>query len=378
MIPRDVKVQAELVAWRLWWMIKEVGVDHLLVVHITTVDPWTWETLTRQFNNFWSKHLRRRYLGYLFVPEFGERGRLHAHVVFMCRDDIRTGYDFAARDQAKKNARLSRKGANAALLEEFGFWDFGHFDRRGRCWSGTGKQLDFGFGRCMVEPVKLAAGLPRYLGGYLTKGSHYEGPTRHRRRVRCSRNVAAFKVPRVGLGVALWDMKEAAFCKLNGYAGRTELRQKFGKRWAFYLRRQILDSAVTELADVSWIGPDGQTVVVPCSTVVRLAGFTHDGAERHGKCTIQTNLREKVGWFQKDHSSEGFNYRWQLSPAAARREDFLSRHVSEYPHCNGYPDTWARRYEESASLKGADNDLCLAQQEELALASQRPRLAILE
>ena len=102
MIPSHVRKQANTVAWRLDWMERTYGIERLLAVHPTTVDPWGWDRWYRQWNNLWKNHLARHYVDYLLIPEFSPKGVLHAHAVVVVGEDVRTGYDFDAREMAKK------------------------------------------------------------------------------------------------------------------------------------------------------------------------------------------------------------------------------------------------------------------------------------
>src|ERR1700690_3856946 len=124
-------------------MGRTYGIERLLAVHLTTVVPWEWAKLTRQWNNLWTKYLRRRYEDYLLVPEYSPDGRLHAHAVLVSKRDIRTGYDFAAREKAKKRGLKARwrSGANSALRKEMELWNSGKFDEGVGQWTGKGVQL---------------------------------------------------------------------------------------------------------------------------------------------------------------------------------------------------------------------------------------------
>jgi hypothetical protein len=139
-IPGHVRKQAQTVAWRLDWMQRTYGVERLLAVHLTTVEPWEWARLTRQWNNLWTKRLSRHYADYLLVPEYSPDGRLHAHAVLVAKRDIRTGYDFEAREAAKKRGPKARwrSGANRALRTEMDRWNAGRFDGVERRWTGKG------------------------------------------------------------------------------------------------------------------------------------------------------------------------------------------------------------------------------------------------
>ena len=82
--------------------------------------------------------------------ERSKSGRLHFHLLVVCREDIRSGFDFAA------VKRRDYRSASEYLRGEWAFW-------RKACPKHN-------FGRCELLPVKKdgerAAG---YLAGYIGK-----------------------------------------------------------------------------------------------------------------------------------------------------------------------------------------------------------------
>ena len=265
MIPAHVRKQAQTVAWRLDWMERTYGVDRLLAVHLTTVEPWEWPRLTRQWNNLWTKVLCKYYEDYLLVPEYSPDGRLHAHAVLVARHNIRSGYDFAAREAAKRRGLKARwhSGANRALRTEMKRWNAGKFDKTVGRWTGTGVQLPYGFGYTRIEPVKSPGGFARYMAKYMTKGFEHRRPgDKGRRLIRCSQRVAKIKAPRVGVGVVLWDAKLASFLALNGLPDAGALRNIVGSRWAWQLRDVIWGTPLHEYCDIEWDDIGARHVVV--------------------------------------------------------------------------------------------------------------------
>jgi len=185
MLSPSARRQAKLVAHRIGWMVRTYGVERLLVVHLTTVEPWEWKRWCRQFNNLWSKKLSRRYLDYILVPELSPSGRLHGHAVFVTKVDIRTGYDWAARKLAKKRGPKARwrTGANPALRREMARWASGRQDPDTGALSGTGAQLAYGFGYTRCEPVENGTALAWYLSKYMSKGFAERTPEMKGRRL---------------------------------------------------------------------------------------------------------------------------------------------------------------------------------------------------
>ena len=90
----------------------------------------------------------QRYLSWICVLERSKSGRLHFHLLVVCREDIRSGFDFAA------VKRRDYRSASEYLRGEWAFW-------RKACPKHN-------FGRCELLPVKKdgerAAG---YIGKHL-------------------------------------------------------------------------------------------------------------------------------------------------------------------------------------------------------------------
>ena len=331
MIPGYVRKQAQTVAWRLDWMERTYGIAHLLAVHLTTVEPWEWPRLTRQWNNLWTKVLSRYYEEYLLVPEYSPDGRLHAHAVLVAKRDVRTGYDFEAREVAKKRGPKARwrSGANLALKAEMARWNAGKFDEEMRRWTGGGVQLAYGFGYTRIEPVKSPGGFARYMAKYMTKGFEHRRPQdKGRRLIRCSQRVAKIKAPRVGVGVSLWDAKLASFLSLNGLADVDALRGKVGSKWAWHLRDVIWGTPLHEYHGIEWDDIGGRRLVV---TGARLA--MRDGEEiprewnGPGTVVCRQNAVIKQGRFRE----WDYSYERRKSEDLMWEADGMRRYVPDGP-----------------------------------------------
>jgi hypothetical protein len=333
-IPGYVRKQAQTVAWRLDWMERTYGIAHLLAVHLTTVNPWEWSRLTRQWNNLWTKVLSQHYEEYLLVPEYSPDGRLHAHAVLVAKSDVRTGYDFEAREAAKKRGPKARwrSGANLALKAEMARWNAGKFDENTRRWKGGGVQLAYGFGYTRIEPVKSPGGFARYMAKYMTKGFEHRRPEdKGRRLIRCSQRVAKIRAPRVGVGVSLWDAKLASFLSLNSMPDVEALRAKVGSKWAWHLKDVIWGTPLHEYKDIEWDDIGGRRVIV---TGARLA--IRDGEEipyewlGPGTVGCPQNAVIKQGRFKE------WDYFYEQRPNEELmwEADGMRRYVHEGPHVN--------------------------------------------
>ena len=115
MIPPHVRKQANTVAWRLDWMGRTFGFDRLLVIHLTSAEPWGWDRWYRQWNNLWKKRLSRHYAEYLLVPEFSPKGLLHAHAVVVAKEDVSGPAMTLKPGERQRNAAQGHAGGQARI-----------------------------------------------------------------------------------------------------------------------------------------------------------------------------------------------------------------------------------------------------------------------
>lgn len=174
----------------------------------------------RRFNSLRTGILTKRYAAFITVVERMASGRIHFHLLVVCAQDIRSGFDFAA------VKRKDYRTANAWLRQEWGFW------RR--------TAPDYGFGRTELMPVKSnAEGLAKYLGKYIAKHIGNRRPEdKGARLVRYSvsgRQVGtnfAFVSPRATVN----RRKLAGLSAFNGIKGPEGWKRKLGRHWFYHLK----------------------------------------------------------------------------------------------------------------------------------------------
>ena len=199
----------------------------------------------KRFNSLRTGVLAERYAESICVLERMKNGRIHFHLLVVLPCDIRTGFDF---DLAAKGEYSS---ANPQLRAEWAFW------------RATAKR--YAFGRTELLPVKSnEEGLSKYVGKYIAKhiGAR-ENRDKGVRLVRYSRDAKpcgtafAFVSPRG----KLWRVQVAEFAKRNGCADLPALKAKFGPKWAYHMRREIMDTE-PPLFHVFERGPDNEPVAL--------------------------------------------------------------------------------------------------------------------
>jgi hypothetical protein len=173
--------KAETLYVNLSGLIERVGIERVGFVTLTTADNCADRSeAQRRLNSFATNVLRPERVEYLAVPERQERGAIHFHVAAAFPWDIRTGFDFAAVQNAaalKREHYLGGGKWTAGKLDEFKRWESIYIksaNQRLRRWWRLVREFNqgtrsAGFGRCETLPVlSNAAALARYLGAYVT------------------------------------------------------------------------------------------------------------------------------------------------------------------------------------------------------------------
>ena len=179
---------------------------------------------SRRFNSLATHALRGRYVTHLAIVERTRKKRVHLHLVVVCREDIRTGFNF----EAVKNRDY--RSASPYLRSEWAFW--------------REASPRYGFGRSELLPIRTSAWR---FGAYLAKYLVKQFGTR-RREDRGSRLVRyGQNFPRTVHGdfSPLWRGQ-----RINGRVKWLEthwncsLRLVWGPNWRWHLGRLLLCSDI--------------------------------------------------------------------------------------------------------------------------------------
>jgi hypothetical protein len=208
----------------------------------------------KDFNSLATGVLNDRFLAWVKVGERTKKGVVHFHLLVVCKQEIRRGFDF----DAVKNRDY--RSASAYIRDEWAFWS--SRAARGKKPARVGAAERYGFGgRVELLPIrKNAEALASYLSKYLSKG--FVNRRKDDKGVRLISYSKTF--PRrcgsrfsfVGGKVKEWRLRCRLFLDhlyfryynqalLEGipppepftYADMPSL---FGKRWAWRLRDKIL------------------------------------------------------------------------------------------------------------------------------------------
>ena len=222
-------------------LCSKYGVERIGFLTLTFADHVTCARVAgKRFHSLRTGVLGHRYAESICVLERMKSGRIHFHLLVVLQVDIRTGFNF---DLA---ARGNYSTANRELRAEWAFW------------RHTSKL--YGFGRTELMPVKSNdEGLSKYVGKYIAKhvGAR-EVRDRGVRLVRYSRgasigsNSFMFVSPRS----KLWRWQVAQFAKKHGCVDLTAVRARFGPRWAYYHRAEIMGIEPPQSEPVVLVGAE--------------------------------------------------------------------------------------------------------------------------
>lgn len=206
-------------------LAKKYGIERLGFLTLTFADHVTCpKEAGRRFHSLQTHVLSKRYVDSIAVIERMKSGRIHFHLLVVLPDDIRTGFNFVEAGEGVYSS------ASLRLRAEWSFW------RR------TSKQ--YGFGRTELLPVKSTGeAIAKYVGKYIAKHiGQREWRDKGVRLVRYSRGASVngtrfmFQSPRS----KLWRHQVSLFAGANRCADESALAEKFGSRWAWWKRSEIM------------------------------------------------------------------------------------------------------------------------------------------
>jgi len=204
------------------------GLNRLGFLTLTFPDPVTdTKEAQRRFNSLATNFLRKTFPDWLMVVEpQGQRGNaVHYHLLVVCPEDIRTGFDFEAikaRDYRSASATL-----------------------RG-VWSTLRDVLPrYGFGRSELLPIKSTQeGIAKYVGKYISKGcgdrlDGWEGARLVRYSTRTPWRKAFVNFAWNSDGSKQWRELVAEVAHELHAEDMAGIARAAGKRWAFHLKQRV-------------------------------------------------------------------------------------------------------------------------------------------
>jgi hypothetical protein len=206
-------------------LIRGTGIERVGFLTLTFADDvQEMAEAQRRFRSLRTNVLDGRYGSSICAVERQRSGRIHFHLLVGLRFDARTGFDWS---EARRGIYRS---ACPLLRAEWAFW------RR--------TAPLYGFGRTELLPIRSTAGaVGCYLGGYIAKHvgrRRIEDKGSRLIRYNVDARAATVRFSWNSKGMRLWRHKLAEFARLHQVADLSEMSSRFGPRWAYHLREQIL------------------------------------------------------------------------------------------------------------------------------------------
>jgi len=196
----------------------------------------------RRFKSLQTHSLKKLFKDWIVVPEFMKNGRVHYHLLVVCREDIRTGFDF---DEVKRGNYRS----------------VGKYLRG--LWATLRRDLPrYGFGRHELKPVRTCGtAMAEYVSKYISKGLANRAPEHKRMRLvrysrgwRVSNSQFAWASPRS----KLWRAKLAIKAKRHGIRSLQGFKNRFGAKWAYKLKDAVMSIRLPRYDSACLAVVDGQ------------------------------------------------------------------------------------------------------------------------
>lgn len=249
----------------LTYAIERFGLDRVGFLTLTFPKNLTLKEANRRFNSLASNFLDLHFSSWVCVREFTKGGRPHFHLVVICKEDIRTGFNF---ENYLKMARLSsnpaRRRKHAAEIKELSR-SLSPTPALRAIWRDLHRVLRlYQFGRHELIPVrKSGAALARYVGGYIRKSMDFRPvEAKGARLITYSKGFPRKVVGHAWAwntdGSAMWRKKVSIFADLHRVKDLDGLKTRFGPRWAWWFRDVI--ESLNPLPCFSFTGSEVLTI----------------------------------------------------------------------------------------------------------------------
>ena len=220
------EIRATIGSFATRWGLERLG----FMTHTFAGEAPTIKEARRRWRSLRINALDGRYHSWLCVLQRARFGRLHFHLVVVCRKDVRTGFDFEA------VKRRDYRSASEYLRGEWEFW-------REAC-------PKYSFGRSELLPVRTdAERAARYVARYISRHLRTRFPEDKRARLVSFADNAREGLARHRLHVETGGPAERRLGGLIhdlGLSGVGELRTQLGRSWRRKLGRLLDPDEVPE------------------------------------------------------------------------------------------------------------------------------------
>lgn len=207
------------------------GLNRLGFLTLTFADQVTdVKEAQRRFNSATTHLLRELFADWIVVvePQTHRNNVVHYHLLVVCKQDIRTGFDFAG------VACGDYRSANPYL--------------RGTWARLRGNLSRYGFGRSELMPIKSTReGIAKYVGKYLAKGTGerlggWESARMVRYSTRTNWRTAFCNFAWTSNGAKIWRQLLRDVAAIVGAESPEDMADLYGPRWAWPILQAVADA----------------------------------------------------------------------------------------------------------------------------------------
>lgn len=244
-------------------LVKTYGEDRCGFLTITAPEEMTWQVLQRRYHSARTHLLSLEFVDFITVLEFQKNGRPHFHLVVVCKEDIRTGFNWEHYDAVRAWKKEGKKGLKpiGSLNPTIALVNLWAKLREKLPLYGLAQKGEKAF--VELTPIKSTAeAIGYYVGGYVTKSLGNRKPEHKGARfVRYSQNC-----PRIFRGAWawnnvnswLWRAKLRTWANHHGCDTMEKVPCIFGPRWAYHHKAEILSWPLSWYPTLHHAAADGQ------------------------------------------------------------------------------------------------------------------------
>ncbi len=293
-LPSADRKRAESVQQNASHFVTLYGQENCGLFTVTFADDLTPQEAQRRVHNFWRRECSEMFGEFMRVREFTKRGRPHFHLLVQCHGDIGSGFNWGHYDVVQAHNR-NREGVRpkgnlnrTPLLAEL----HKRLNKKGPL---------YGVGRMELTPIRNAAAVGFYVGGYLSKSiDHKPASAKGTRAITYSQGFERkVKGPWSWTTPGAWVFR----AKLRTWAGKhgcesmKAVAALFGSRWAYSNRDAILSTPLDFYPTSAHAAADG--IWTPAGSVnirmQRVANPSHS-AENFEEDGERGSDREREGF----------------------------------------------------------------------------------
>lgn len=226
--------------------VDKFGLEKIGFLTLTFAKDLTLADANRRLNSLAAGVLNDLFVCWVCVREFTKNGRPHLHLIVVCREDIRTGFNFGNYTEMNWMASTPRRRHKFAREIKALARHLDPSPELRSIWNELRRVLPlYKFGRHELIPIrKNGAALARYVGGYIRKSMDFRPVAAKGARLITYSKSWPRKIVGHAWGFhtaakAIWRAKVARFAELHRVKDLDGMKARFGPRWAWWFRDVI-------------------------------------------------------------------------------------------------------------------------------------------